>query len=172
MKNLKEYMKIKDKVERLEEFINDNGQWQEEYIDDCPDFKDAYDYILFESEIYKGELEQDTIDAIEVLESKNNVDLIYEHTTIEITYGFHCVSGEIASMNIGEVETQLSGLSDNEGCTCIFTELIKDMTKEEIQEASSNTDYYLSGDCIYINRDYDRVSLILNEEEFLKEYNS
>ena len=33
MKTLKEYMENKNKIERLTEFLNDNGEWQTEYID-------------------------------------------------------------------------------------------------------------------------------------------
>ena len=155
------------KVENLTEFINDNGEWQINYFDN-PDFINEYADILHESEIYLGELDPDIKCLVEYLIENNLTDLIYWCVSVEHTKGIHCVSNELASFSIGEIEIQLSGLSDSNNETqCIFTELTKDLTESEIEEASNSSDYFLHDDRIYIDCSFERASLILEVDNFL-----
>ena len=172
MSDLNKYMEIENKIERLTQFFDDNGQWQENYVDDCPDFINGYEEVLFDTfkdNPYYEELNCDIKE--EVKQSyEENIDLIYNNCTVELTYGIGCCSNELCSFPIGEIEVQLSGLSDNNGCQDIFAELIKDMTKDEIKEAENNSEYYVSDDYLYVNYSDTRASLILDIENFMTSF--
>lgn len=171
MRKLKEYLKIEDKIERLTTFLDDNGHWQNECIDDNEDYKNMYYDCVNIHNIYLDECEDDIKKLLKNEIDKNGIDFLFNYNLVncEITLGYYCLNNELWSFNIGEVEVQYTGLYDYESnVNCIYSELIKDMNEDEIKEAKNNCEFYVYDDCIYIDRNYDRVSFILNEDDFLK----
>ncbi len=159
---LSDYDKIDCKIERLTQFIDDNSEWQNDYIDCCPDFINGYDCILTEGELYLDTIEDYIIkDMVKKLIDNNKKDLIFDACKIELTQGIQRVDDELNSFSLGEIELQLTGLSDNK-TECIYTELIKDMSEDDIKQAQDNAECYVDNDNVYIDRSYDRVSLILD----------
>lgn len=176
MSDLKKYLEIQktSKIEGLTEFLNDQGKWYKQYIDENPDFIGPYTDVLFDGllhDIHLGELEEDTIEAINYCLENEEHEVIYNNCEGEKTSGIYRRSSEIASMNLGEQELQFSGLYDHDTkINCIYSKLCEGMAIEEQNEAINNCDFFVSSDCIYIDCSYDRASIILNEEQFLNDF--
>lgn len=166
--NLKDYKdNEKTAIENLTAFIDDNAKWQEDYIENCEDFLNNY-LECCEGEIYTGELDDDIKFLVEYLIDIGQQDAIYDVCEGQHTKGYHRVSNEIYSIGFGEVEVQFSGLYDQDTKTnCIYTELIKGMSEDDIKKAIDGSDQCVSGDCLYLDYTYDRASLILNEDELI-----
>ena len=163
---LKDYTTIKDNTERVHTFLDDNAKWMEDYISDCPDFINDYADVLFESELYFDEVDDDDKTLIKYLIDNDNVDTVYDHCTVEYTKGYHLISNELASCGLGEQEVQFSGLSDND-CDCIYTEITKDIDKDELKKILDSSAQCVFSDCLYLDYSYDRASLILNVDELI-----
>ena len=175
MKTLKQYLKIKDKKDRLIEFLQDNEDWQNNYIDDCPDFKDNYFDLIDIGTIYYDELEDDIKNLLIKEIEKKGINFLFDNNLVDcnIHYGISRCSDELWSFNIGEVEVQFTGLYDHDSkVNCIYSELVKGMGEEEIKEAIKESGLCVYNDCIYIDRSYDRVSFTLKVDLFLNYTNS
>lgn len=158
----------KTKVENLTQFIDDNSQWQADYISDCPDFLDMYLDVCYDSEIYLGELDSETETLVQYLIDNNNENLIFDACNGVVTHGIYCTTNEIASCIFGEIEVQFSGIPDHDSnIHCIYTELTKDMSEEEIKAAENNAEFCVISDCLYMDYSYDRASLILDENDLI-----
>ena len=149
------------KSEKLTDFIQEQGQWADDYVEH-EDNINHYAECLYHGmgELYLEYLDDDIKELV-----KNNEELALEHAEPELIKDFYKRDNQLMSINIGEIETQLTGLSNNE-TDCIFTELCKGLSKEEIQEAADRTDYHYSSGSIYSDFSYWRVGLILNVDEF------
>ena len=87
----------------------------------------------------------------------------------DIFYGYNCRYNEIWSMGIGEVEEQLTGLYNHDlDIDCMYTHLCEGLTDEEITQAENACEWCISGDFIYIDHSYDRVSIVLDVDKLLK----
>jgi hypothetical protein len=164
MKTLKKYLNESNKVKRLTEFLNDNGVWQEDYIDNCEDFKNNYFDLIESGTIYLDNCNHETKNNLKAYIEDKGIDFLFENNLVrcEITCSMYNINNELWGYNIGEIEVQFTGLYDHETKKpCIYTELIKDMSENEIKEAEAKCEYYVSDDCIYVDRGYDRVSFIL-----------
>ena len=143
-------------AEKLIEFYNEEGQWQDEYCEH-EDNINNYAECACEGEVYTGELDDDIKFLVEYLDDNG---LIFDHSEAVYTYDFYRVSNEVASINIGEVELQL----DDEK----LKKLTENMTKEQVKECQDNSEYYIKDNYLYIDKSYDRVSLILNEKSLIE----
>lgn len=164
---LKDYTKNeKTKIENLAQFFNDNSNWQVDYIENCEDFLNSYLECIYESELYLEELETEDKILVEYLIENKNKDFILENCEGVYTNGIYRVSNELLSASFGEIEVQFSGLCDSE-TDCIYTELIKGMNKEEINEAKKLSGECIYNDCLYLDYSYDRASYILNPDSLI-----
>lgn len=172
---LKEYLKIENKIERLTKFIDDQGEWQNDYIENNEDFINNYFDLIEIGTIYLDNCDDEIKDLLQNEINKNkSIDFLFDNDLIscELTQGIFCRDNELWSYNLGEIELQLSGLSDHDNkIGCIYSELIKDMTENEIDEAINDSEFYCSDEYLYIDRSHDRVSFILKESEFLNYIN-
>jgi len=165
MKNLTQ----EEKINRLTEFLDEQGQWQENYIESEDNINNHAE--LFDGEnLFFGEIDQDLQEiAKKVLNKLDAYDILELCDEPFYHHGIHCCSNEIWSINIGEVEYQFSGIYgkiNGKKTNCVYTELCKGLSDDEIKQAQDNADYCINGDCLYIDRSCDRVSICLNIEKF------
>lgn len=162
-------MNIKQKIERLTEWLNKQGQWADDYVEHKDNISNYAE--LFEGhDLHYGEIDSDIQEQVKgILEAMDASD-IFDYCDIDVYHGYDCRSNEIWSVNIGEVESQFSGIYDHDsGVNCMYTELCKDLTPNDILIARRDCEYHLSHDCLYIDRTYDRISLVLRVDELLKD---
>ena len=139
-----EYLESQDAIDSYIDCIASGGL-DNAYLDaiECPDDRDMVQYLI-----------------------ENNQDALFDMCTNEMIYGIHSVSNELLSQCLGETEHQLSDA---------LTKRILGLTNHDIKEVFNTTDFYFNADNIieqkdkkypsiegYINRDYDRYSLILD----------
>lgn len=156
------------KIEKLTKFFNDQIEWHEAYIESEDNLNNYLD-ACYESEIYLGELDCETKTIVEYLIENNHKSIVWNSCEGEYTHGIHSVTNEIASMSFGEIELQFSGLYDHETkSNCIYTDLIKGMSEDEIKEVKSSIDACIHNDCMYFDHTYERASLILNEDTLIE----
>ena len=154
MEDIKKYLELQKsegKIEALTEFINDNGQWYENYIYENRDFLGPYEDVLYHGlfdNFYFEELESDEIiEAVKDCIENKNFEIIEKHLTCELTQGIYRRSSEVHSINLGEQEFQFSGLyAEFEGLktNCVYSFLCRGMTEDEVNKALNNADF-----CIY-----------------------
>lgn len=160
-----------DRIEALTEFLNNIGQSQENYINENKDYLDGYYDICEEGNIHLGELDDDIKPLIKHLIESKGIDWLFDNDLIDVDihYGINRRSNELWSFTIGEEEVEITGLYDHDtGSNCLYTDLCKGLTSEDIEEARNNCEYHISGDYLYIDMSYDRVSFVFNEEKFLE----
>ena len=171
MKTLKQYLEIENKIERLTEFLNDNGNWQNDYIDENEDYKNNYYDLIEIGTIYLDNCDYEIKELLQDKINKKGIDFLFDNDLIscEVTHGIYRINNELWSYNLGEIEVQFTGLYDHESkVNCVYSELIKDMTHDEIKESEDDCEFFISNDCLYIDRSYDRISFILDENKFLQ----
>ena len=151
------------KMERLTEWVSAQGQWAADYVEH-EDNINNYAEVLHhgDGDIFLNNFDEDIRDLV-----KNNVELALWHSEPELIKDFYRRDNELVSINIGEIETELTGIMRDD-IECVFTHLCKGLTDEEIQESCDKTDYYRSGDYIYDDFSYWRVGLFLQVDDFLK----
>ena len=164
-------METEDKQELLTEFINEQGQWADDYVshdDNINNYAECFEVnnICFEN------IEEEVRERVkEILEEMDASDILDYCAEPDIHYGYYSRTDEIWSMSFGEIETQITGISDPENTTdCIYTSLCEGLTEEEVKDAQDNSDYCVSGDYIYSDHSYDRVSIVLDVDKLLAEH--
>ena len=170
-------MKLKDyqnndktKIENLTKFLDDNANWQIEYIDN-PDYIGGYYDLIELGTIYYDNCEYEIKELLKSEIEKNGIDFLFDNDLIDasIHYGSNRCDNELWSYTLGEIEVQFTGLYDHKSnIHCIYTELIKGMSEIEIDKSHYNSEHYISNDCLYIDMSYDRASFLLKENEFLE----
>lgn len=150
------------RINKLTEYINKSGEWFADY-QDHEDNIGCYAELFDGSNLFYGEIDQEYEEHVKsVLETLDASSIYNLCDDPYLHHGINCVSNEIWSATLGEVEHQL----DSEE----YGRLIKDMSEDEISTAKNNADYFVNNDCIYLDMNHDRVSLCLNIDLFLKEY--
>ena len=156
------------KIEKLTQFLNDQGQWYENYQEHEDNIAN-YAECLELNDIYYGEIDEEIREKVkQVLENMDKSD-IFDFCEVVYTHGIYRRSNEIDFISIGEVEFQYTGLYCNETkSNCVYSDLIKDMSEKDIETAKNDCDYYVSSEYLYIDYSYDRISLILDVDKLLE----
>lgn len=167
-----EFLNYKEaKIEALTTWINEQGERAEDYMSHVDNINNYAE--LFEGEnLHYGELDEEIQKhAKSILEDLDTYDILEFCNEPDIHYGCRRRYDEIWSISLGEIETQLTDIYDHKTkSNCIFTDLSKGLSKEEITQAQESSDYYVSNDYIYQDYSYDRVSITLDTKKFLDEY--
>lgn len=151
-----------DKIETLTNWVNEQGQWTEDY-QEHKDNIDDYGALFEGYNLFYGEIDIDIRDHTQSILDSLSANEIYDLCDLEYTHGISCRTNEIWSTTIGEIETQLTGIYDSEtGSYCVFTDLCKGLTEKKIKQALDHSEYFVSGDCLYHDFNYNRISLILD----------
>ena len=155
------------RIETLTNWLNNQGQWISDY-QTHEDNINNYAELFEGGNLHYGEIDNELEKKVkETLETMDNYDILELCDAPFYHHGFGRCSNEIWSINIGEVESQFSGIYDHETkSNCVFTDLCKGLTIKEIEQAKSNCEYFINGDSIYLDCSYDRVSICLNIEKF------
>jgi hypothetical protein len=163
-------LKNEDRIEKLTEWLDEQGQQADDYVEH-EDNINNYAECFEGSNLFYGEIDEELQDEVKgYLEDMDAYDILEFCNEPDLHYGYNCRYNEIWSMNIGEVEHQFTGLYDHETkSNCIYTDLCKGLSAEEIKQAENKSDYYISRGCLYIDRTYDRVSIVLDVDRLLKE---
>ncbi len=156
-------MKTEDRQELLTEFINEQGEWADNYVSH-EDNINAYADCFEVNNIHYCEIDEEDQERVQtIIEEMDPSDILKYCAEPDIHYGYHSRADEIWSISFGEIETQITGIGDAENTTdCIYTSLCEGLTKEEIEEASSRSEYYCRDGYIYSDHSYDRVSIVLD----------
>jgi hypothetical protein len=158
-----------NKIEKLTEFLNDQGKWFVDHQESEDNIKSYIDCFCLE-DIYYDDIDYDVVNHVKAILNKLENHIIWDYCKLVYTYGYYRVNNEIESIGLGELEYDYSGIYNNEtGSNCTYTDLIKNMSEEEIKEAKNNCDYYILDNSIFINCSYDRISLILDTDLLLEE---
>lgn len=159
-----------EKIEKLTDWINEQGQWADHYVEHEDNIHNIAE--CFEPHnLHYGDIDEEhQAEAEELLESMDAYDILEYCDEPELITDFNRRNDEIWSMGIGEIEQQLTGVYDHEtDSNCIFTDLCKGLSEEEIQQAKDNSDYCISGDYLYSDHSYSRVIIRLDVDRLLKE---
>ena len=152
------------KKESLTKFLNECFHWKSEYINNNDDYIDGYAYYLEETiDLGKAKvnLNCSNIDDDSLLDIiKNNYEIVRA--------SHNYPDNALTFVNIDEIVDQVSGISNND-TNCIFTELTKDMTDNEIEESTAKCDFILSDDCIYFIPDFSSIQLVVDYDIIQKE---
>ena len=165
-----------DELERIVESIDDDIKWAEEYYTQNEDNHvaeyvssfnhgnadedDVIDVIIRELDD-EGDYSEQLIEAMkEFLENHENLfEYLEPHTELSPEHGFHQNDRAILSMQVGEMEHELS--DENK-------EALAKLTKPEREYVKSNIKGYIQGDYAYVCSEYDRWDLEIDLESLME----
>lgn len=159
------------KIEALTTWIDEQGQWAEDYMSDKYNINN-YAECFEGHNLFYGELDDEIQDHVKsILDDMDAYDILDFCDEPFIHYGYNRQYREIWSMNFGEIETELTNIYDlKTKVNCVYTELCKGLSEDDIKTAEDNSEWYVSNGSIYQDHSCDRVSITLDTEKFLKEY--
>jgi len=159
------------RIDNLTQWLNDQGQWFQDY-QEHEDNINNYAECFEKYNIHYGELDDDIQDHVKnIFENLDDYDILEFCYDPDLYKGYSRRTNEIWSFVMGEVESQFTGLYDHETkSNCVYTDLCEGLSDDDILEAENNCEYYISNGSIYLDMSYDRISIVLDVDKFLKEY--
>ena len=157
----------------LIEFFNKQERWADHYYNNNNDYIDGYDHILFEkmdlskARYFLSEFQNKCINEDDLRE-------ILENTAIIERAGVFYDNHQLSFIPIYEEEIQLTGLSEN-GHACIYSDLTKNLTTQEIENAFELSDLsdsgVLRGEFVHWRPDFETIQLNVEEDELIEGVN-
>ena len=169
-----------EQVKELTRFFNDQGKWQEEYLDH-EDYASNYDHLINEVKVAEPDAMGDEFrefwDSMPKAHQKDAWHWVQDNTKAVFTQAGSPGNAEDNSAHSfphgGEEEVQVSGLQgtvNGAETNDVYKWLMDGLTPEQIKKAEAESDYPVHNDLLYVNTAYALIEFPVDMAEFKEWY--